>query len=265
MKIGGQAMHKLAFIPGNSLIHSLYPITKLFWLIFASIILFIISSGYLLMGMAAIFLLLLFSIHPQIWKVRGFRFVLTTGLVLFFLYLLFVKDGQTILNADLEIFKITSNGIEAGLLYCGRFYAIVFMSYLFILTTNPSQLAYALMRLGLTYRYGFMLVTTLRLAPILEEEGRTIYRAQLVRGIRYDQGNLKKILLLVRQFLTPLLISSLRRADRLYFSMEGRGFGRYKKRTFREHSQPTKNDLFVSLGLIIFITGLIVIDLGGFI
>lgn len=258
-------MHKLAFVPGKTLIHRLYPITKLFWLLLASVLLFVLTNGYLLIGTGVIFLLILLVVHPPIWKVRGFRFVLSTGFMLFLLYLLFVKDGQTLMNLGPEFLKITSGGIRAGFLYCGRFYAIVFMSYIFILTTDPSQLAYALMRLGLPYRYGFMLVTTLRLAPILEEEGRTIYRAQLVRGIRYDQGNLKKILLLVRQFLTPLLISSLRRADRLYFSMEGRGFGRYKKRTFREHSQPTKNDLFVSLGLIIFITGLIVIDLGGFI
>jgi energy-coupling factor transport system permease protein len=203
-------------------------------------------------------------IYPSIWKVRGFRFAFATGLALFSLYLLFVKTGQTVVDPGLDIFKITTGGLETGFLYGGRFFTVIFLSYLFILTTDPSSLAYALMRLGIPYRFGFMLVTALRLAPILENEGQNIYRAQLTRGIRYDHAGIKKIVLLFRQFLTPLLVISLRRADHLYFSMEGRGFGKSRKRTFRKAVYPSSLDLYCSLGLLLFFAVIFAVAAGGF-
>ena len=150
-----------------------------------------------------------------------------------------------------------------GLKIGGRFLAIIFLSYIFILTTQPNQLAYSLMKIGVPYRYGFMLVTALRLAPILEEEGQTIYQAQLVRGVRYDKKNIKKLLHLVRQFLTPLLFSALRKADKLVFSMEGRGFGKYPKRTFLDQTSPGYRDILVSIGLLLFFSSLLILNYGG--
>lgn len=258
-------MHKLTYQPGKTIIHRLYPITTLFWLLFVSVLVFILQSGFLLILCATIFLTLLVMIKPDIWKVRGFRFVFLTGMLLFCLYLVLIKDGQTLLTPGFDFLRITSEGLNFAFRYSGRFFTVVFMSYIFILTTDPSRLAYALMRLGIPYRFGFMLVTALRLAPILEEEGRTIYQAQLVRGIQYDRAGPRKIILLARQFLTPLLVSSLQRADRLFFSMEGRGFGRFTQRTFREKNQPTKLDVFCSLALILFFTTIIILEKGGFI
>jgi energy-coupling factor transport system permease protein len=118
------------------------------------------------------------------------------------------------------------------------------------------------MRLGIPYRYGFMLVTAFRLEPLLEDEAQTIYRAQLVRGIQYDHGSLKRIFLLIQQFLTPLLISALHRADNLVFSMEGRGFGRNPKRTYRNQISPTILDLYVSVVISLFFGVLILINYG---
>lgn len=253
-------MHKLAFHPGTSLAHRLYPLTKFAWLLAGTILLFVIHDGRLMMVSAVIFGSLVKFVYKEIWHLRGFRLTLFTGLALFVLYLLFEKSGQVVFDPGVELFKLTSGGVLLGLRFSGRFLAIVFMSYLFILTTDPSDLAYALMKLGLSYRYGFMLVTALRLAPVMEDEGLTIYRAQLARGIRYDQASLRKFFLLVQQFMTPLLISALRRADKLVFSMEGRGFGAHSKRTFRKRPSATNLDLFLSFCLILYFGALLLIN-----
>lgn len=253
-------MHKLSYQPGDSLAHQLYPLTKFAWLVIGSVLVFIIQDGRLLMITACLSVLALFSINRQIWLVRGFRLALFTGIALFLLYLVFEKTGQVLINPGINLLSITSEGILMGLRFSGRFLSIVFMSYIFVLTTDPSDLAYALMKFGLPYRYGFMLVTALRLAPVLEEEGRTIYRAQLTRGIRYDQLNLRKIVLLFQQFITPLLISALRRADKLVFSMEGRGFGAHPTRSFRKRPSATHLDLITSLSLILFFAIMIVLN-----
>lgn len=257
-------MHKLAFQQGQTIIHKLYPIAKFAWLVFGSILVFIIHNEYILWLVTFILLWILSSLKSDIWHVRGFRLTLATGMLLLVLYIIFDKSGTLLFDPGINFLAITSGGFGLGLRVSGRFLAIVFMSYIFILTTDPNQLAYSLMKIGLPYRYGFMLVTTLRLAPILEEEGKTIYRAQLVRGVRYDQRNLKKLFLIIQQFLTPLLISALRRADKLVFSMEGRGFGKYPTRTFRNQDRPSALDWKISIGLILFFSVLLLINFGVF-
>jgi len=258
-------MHKLAYQPGNSVIHRLYPMTKFSWLIIGSFLVFLINNGVILFVLAGIFLLMLHLINREIWMVRGFRLIIFTGLLLLILYLVFDKSGQTLFDCNIELFSLTSGGMNTGLCVSGRFMAIVFLSYLLILTTDPNHLAYALMKIGLPYRYVFMLVTSLRLAPLMEEEGRTIYRAQLVRGVHYDKSNVKKLFLIVRQFMTPLLISALRRADKLAFSLEGRGFGRYPGRTFRTQTNPSILDITTSIILSLFFAMLFLINYGSLI
>ena len=255
-------MGKLSYIPGSSIAHQLFPLTKFTWLLVATVLVFLIQDGRLLMATAVLSAFALFSVNRHIWRIRGFSFVLITGIALFFLYLVFDKSGQVLLNPGYDFLVISSGGLLMGLRFSGRFLAIVFMSYIFILTTDPSDLAYALMKVGLPYRYGFMSVTALRLAPVMEEEGQTIYRAQLVRGVRYDQGNLRKLLLIFQQFMTPLLISALRRADKLVFSMEGRGFGKQPVRTFRKRPSATYLDLVITLCIILYFSVLIVLNHG---
>jgi energy-coupling factor transport system permease protein len=253
-------LHKLSYKPGVSLAHQLYPLTKFVWLVAGSVLVFIIQDGRLLMTTACFSFLVLFAINRQITRVRGFRLALFTGIVLFFLYLIFEKSGQVLFDPGINFLTITSEGVLMGLRFGGRFLSIIFLSYIFILSTDPSDLAYALMNFGLSYRYGFMLVTALRLAPVLEEEGRTIYQAQLARGIRYDQLNLRRIILLFQQFLTPLLISAIRRADKLVFSMEGRGFGAYSDRTFRKRPTATYLDIVISLSLVLYFVIMLILN-----
>ncbi len=256
-------MHKLAFHTGNTIVHRLYPLTKFIWLFLGSIFIFLLKDSRTIVVIALVFLVALFQISHGLWQIRGFRFSLLTGFSLFFLYLLFDKSGRILFSPGIELLKITQGGLDMGLRVSGRFLAIIFLSYIFIISTDPNLLAYSLMKLGLPYRYGFMLVTALRLAPLLEDEGHAIYQAQLVRGVHYDRQGLVKLFLLVKQFFSPLLFSTIRRADKLVFSMEGRGFGKYPTRTFHDQTKPSNLDIVFSLGLSLIIIALFWIDNGG--
>jgi energy-coupling factor transport system permease protein len=133
---------------------------------------------------------------------------------------------------------ITQAGVEMGLYVAGRFLAVVLLSYLYVLSTEPNELAYALMRAGLPYRYGFALITALRLVPMFEREAQIVYEAQLARGVRHN----RRILRRARQFFFPLLASALGKADSLAVSMEGRCFGRYPTRTFLREVRFARRD-----------------------
>jgi energy-coupling factor transport system permease protein len=108
------------------------------------------------------------------------------------------------------------------------------------------------MQAGLPYRYGFMLITALRLVPLFEQEAQTVYQAQLARGIAYDRGGLKRFFTLARQFFLPLLVSAMSKVDALAVSMEGRCFSKYPHRTFLREVTFTRRD-GVALGVLVLV------------
>jgi energy-coupling factor transport system permease protein len=113
------------------------------------------------------------------------------------------------------------------------------------------------MRAGLPYRYGFALITALRLVPTFEQEGRTVYAAQLARGVQYDVRSPRRFLTLVRQFLLPLLVSALSKVDILAVSMEGRCFGKHQTRTFLRQVHTTWRDGLATVLLAVAVAVLI--------
>jgi energy-coupling factor transport system permease protein len=127
---------------------------------------------------------------------------------------------------------LTIDGAAAGGRAAGRLLVVVLASTLFTITTEPFSLSCGLMRMGMPYRWGFALVTALRLAPMFRFEAHHVYRAQLARGVRYDAFGPRRWWLLLRHLCFPLLLSAMRAAQALSLSMEGRAFGLHRRRTY---------------------------------
>jgi len=167
--------------------------------------------------------------------------IVWSAVFLLLLQALFYRQGEPLFHLwpwGGGRWAVTVDGVLRGVRIAGRFLVIVLSSQAFVISTDPGALAYALMRAGLPYRYGFALVTALRLVPIFRTEATTVYQAQLVRGVRYDahRGRIghkaRRLFALLRQFMLPLIVSALRKVDALAVSMEGRQFGRYPQRTY---------------------------------
>jgi energy-coupling factor transport system permease protein len=231
---------RIAYQPSNSIFHRLHPLVKGAWLLFGTVAVFVVPSPFVALSMVGLLLLAFLLARLSLGKVRGARVFITTALLLGALQVIFVHRGATLV--EVGPLTVTTGGVEAGVYVAGRFASVVLLSYLFVLTTDPNDLAYALMRAGLPYRYGFALVTALRLVPIFEQEGQIVYHAQLARGVRYDARSPRRFLTLARQFFMPLLVSALGKVDGLAVSMEGRCFGKYPTRTFLREVQPTRLD-----------------------
>jgi energy-coupling factor transport system permease protein len=239
---------RILYRPGDSPLHRAHPLTKLAWLVALSVMLFVLpregSAARWLIVLAiltiSLFLLRIAGLNP-LRDLRAGRLLLSTALLLFFLQALFLRRGQPILYLSPR-WPITALGVEMGLVVAGRFMAIIWLSLAFVATTDPNLLAHALMRAGLPYRYGFALITALRLAPLFEIEGSTVYEAQLARGARYDLRSPQRVLALLRQLLLPLLVSAMSKVDALAVSMEGRCFGRYPTRTYLREAAFTRSD-----------------------
>ncbi len=243
---------RIMYHPGHSILHRLHPLVKLAWLLFGTILVFAVRSPWVVAVMVALLGLAFPPIGVRLGRVRGARLFATTALLLGLLQVLFVHEGRTI--AQIGPLTVTGGGVQAGVYVAGRFLSVILLSYLFVLTTEPNDLAYALMRAGLPYRYGFALITALRLVPVFEQEGQTVYHAQVARGVQYDVRSPRRFLTLGRQFFLPLLVSALGKVDALAVSMEGRCFGKYPTRTFARQVRLTWLD---GLALLMLLVGMV--------
>jgi len=241
---------RVTYRSGESFLHLLHPLTKGAWLLFGTMLVFAIRSPWLVAAVVGLLLLGFPVAGVRLRSVRGTRLFVTTALLLGLLQAVFVDQGAVLL--EIGPLTVTAGGVEAAVYVAGRFLSVILLSYLFVLTTEPNDLAYALMRAGLPYRYGFALITALRLVPTFEQEGQTVYNAQLARGVQYDVRSPRRFLALARQFILPLLVSTLGRVDALAVSMEGRCFGKYPSRTFLREVRATWRDA-VAVGVLILV------------
>jgi len=238
----------------------LHPLVKAGWLLAVTVGVFVTSSAPLVLAVLAGLAALV--VRDSLWqRLLGRRLLVWSGLALFVLQVVFYRRGTPLvfLWPPGQRLPVTAEGLARGALIAGRYVIVVLSGQVFALATDPSDLAYALMRAGLPYRYGFALVTALRMVPIFEYEATTVYQAQLVRGVRYDAGALRRILAILRQFLLPLLVSALRKVDALAISMEGRHFGRYPTRTFLRQPRLNRTDCWTAVGAGLFLALVVVL------
>lgn len=104
---------------------------------------------------------------------------------------------------------------------------------LFVCTTNPSEFAASLNRIGVSYRISYSVALALRYIPDIQREFHDISQAQQARGVEMS----KKTSIIHRlksasRILIPLVLSSMERIETISNAMELRGFGKGKKRSW---------------------------------
>ena len=229
----------LTYVDNPSRIHSLHPLIKLALLFCFGIMVFAVST---VMGQVLLFCLLLTAcLLAQLGSsffLRRLRFIFIFCFFIFLVQALTVKEGFLIWRFSLGYFHLSlwSKGPWEGLRMAMRFINIIGSSFLFVATTDPNRLAYALMQVGLPYRHGFALITALRFIPVFHLELEQVKNAQAAKGIELEGLSPKQLLRALKYILLPLVVSSLSRVDNLTLSMEGRAFGLHPQRTYM-HSQ----------------------------
>lgn len=104
---------------------------------------------------------------------------------------------------------------------------------LFVCTTNPSEFAASLNRIGVSYRISYAVALALRYIPDIQREYRDISMAQQARGTEMSKkAGLVDRLKAASTILIPLILSSMERIETISNAMELRGFGKNTKRTW---------------------------------
>lgn len=117
----------------------------------------------------------------------------------------------------------TVDGFYLGLVFWLRMSAIILCAMLFVTTTPSSEMMNGLQKLGIPFKFCFMLSMSLQLIPISTREANLIASAQRARGLP-EKTIIDKFKGLVPMFV-PLVVSSLDRMETLSMALESRAFG----------------------------------------
>ena len=129
---------------------------------------------------------------------------------------------------------------------------------LFVCTTNPSEFAASLSRIGVSYRVSYAVALALRYIPDIQREYRDISLAQQARGTEMSKkASLVNRLKAASAILIPLILSSMERIETISNAMELRGFGKGKMRTWYSSRKFSKMDILcMVVSLLLFAVSL---------
>ena len=124
-----------------------------------------------------------------------------------------------------------------------KYLATIPFVILFVSTTNPSEFAASLNRIGVPYSISYSVALALRYIPDIQREFHDISQAQQARGIEMSKKeSLGKRLKSASAILIPLILSSMDRIEVISNAMELRGFGKNRKRTWYMAKRFSRND-----------------------
>lgn len=139
-----------------------------------------------------------------------------------------------------------------------KYFASIPVLLLFVCTTDPSEFAASLNRIGVSYRVSYSVALALRYIPDIQRSYHDISQAQQARGIEMSKKeSLIKRLKAASAILIPLILSSMDRIEVISNAMELRGFGKGKRRTwYRARPFRTADMVCMTLCALLLITAI---------
>ena len=117
--------------------------------------------------------------------------------------------------------------------YFLKYLATIPIVLLFVCTTNPSEFAASLNKIGVKYSVAYSVSLALRYIPDIQKEYHDISQAQQARGIEMTKkASVINRIKSAASILIPLVLSSMDKIEIVANAMELRGFGKNKKRTW---------------------------------
>lgn len=159
--------------------------------------------------------------------------------------------------------QFTLDGLLFGLAMGLRVALMVTAAGVWMMATSPQHITLGLLRLGLPYKAGMVMSSTIRFVPLINAERATIVEAQRARGLDLSRGNPFQRALRSVAVIGPMLVRSLDLAQSLALAMEARAFGARSSRTSIIEVQMTKVDWCIIIGCAILVAAAIVLRILG--
>ena len=263
----------LSYIKKDSPIHKLTGATKLICFLLWTIAAMITYDTRVLIG--------LFIAGIIVFKISKIKFEDVSFILYFILFFLLLNallifvfspyqgveiyGGRTDLFHLIGPYTVTKEQLFYELNVILKYFATIPMALLFILTTDPSEFAASLNKIGVSYKVAYTVSIALRYIPDVQRDYKDISFAQQARGI--DLSSKEKLSKRIKNsaaILMPLIFSSLERIDKISLAMELRAFGNNKKRTWYNSRKFGKIDyIFIVILLIIVAISIAMVKVNG--
>lgn len=252
----------------NTPIHRLSGFTKLVFFILwcmASALTFDTRILVVMVFMGAV----LYAISGTKWEQVGgifiaIMFFMVINLVWIFFFSPF--EGCNIYGSRTEMFRLFGNYIvtKEQLFYefnvFIKYFTVIPSIFIFLVTTDPSELAASLNGVGVPYSIAYSVEIALRYIPDIQDEFHKIKNAQEARGIEMSsKGKLLSRIKNTSVIIFPLLFSTMQRIDVVSNAMELRGFGKKHRRTWYSKRKLQVADYAVLTFTVVFFVGTMVI------
>lgn len=254
----------LSYIKKDSPIHKLTGATKLICFLLWTIAAMITYDTRVLIG--------LFIAGIIVFKISKIKFKDVSFILYFILFFLLLNallifvfspyQGVEIYGSRTDLFHligpytVTKEQLFYELNVILKYFATIPMALLFILTTDPSEFAASLNKIGVSYKVAYTVSIALRYIPDVQRDYKDISFAQQARGI--DLSSKEKLSKRIKNsaaILMPLIFSSLERIDKISLAMELRAFGNNKKRTWYNSRKFGKID-YISIVILLIIVAI---------
>ncbi len=261
------------YFPATSLVHKMDARIKILLTIAYIVAVFLVGQfQFLGFGACLIFVLLatIFSRVPFLKVLKSIKAILFFIVLSAILQLFFNQSGKAVL--EWNFIRITDFGLVNAGFIIARITLVVLGASLLTLTTSPVEIAdgiesllYPLKWIKFpVHEFALIMSIALRFIPTLLEETDRIIKAQKARGSDFENGNIFKRAKALIPVLIPLLISSFRRADELADAMDARCYSGSKNRTKYKKMTLTWRDLIGTLVVGGLITGIVFLNITGF-
>ena len=231
----------LSFEEKDTWIHRLCGVTKLIFFLLWSITAMLTYDTRVLVVMLAVSLVI-YAMSRTEWRQVGavFKFVMFFLVVNLIAIFFFSPDqGTKIYGTDTPLvhlfgrYTLNREQLFYELNVMLKYLTIIPSVFMFIVTTNPSEFAASLARIGISYKIGYSLAIALRYIPDVQDDFRKIRNAEEARGIEMSKkASLSSRIRNMAAIIFPLIFSSMDRIDVISNAMELRGFTKHKKRTW---------------------------------
>lgn len=192
------------------------------------------------------------------------------GLNLLMVFIFSPEHGVTLYGTrhviwHLGYFTLTQEQLFYEFNLALKYLVTIPISLIFLITTNPSEFAASLNRIGVSYRLSYALSLTLRYIPDVQNDFQTIKLAQQARGYELSKrGRLSQRLRGTTQIVLPLILSSLDKIQIISQAMELRRFGKKSRRTwYMQRPFQVSDYLTLCLAVFLLLIGIVFMSVDG--
>lgn len=241
----------LEYVPGNSFLHRLNPVTKVIFAILFAIACFCTGNLIFLCVMLVLGLSLAASCNMLRQTFGLMKAVFAFSLLLAILLLLTTPTGEKLV--DLPWGYIGTGSILAAITTIIRLEAAAIPLFLTFYVTKMTDLSNSFVKvLHVPYKYAFTFTSTVHFIPVFMNDMKGIMEAQTARGVEFDQGGIVKKVGLMVPLCVPLLVSSVRKTNSSAIAAEVRGFNlRNRESGYKTYPLTAADGVVLLLGVVL--------------